>query len=189
VCQILCKTIPNKFPWILGIFFSVLWYFCMIKFDKKIGILILVTCLLFLLIFVKSCYVLTMILCYVILILDMWPCDVFISGYVLIFPVLCVQLWVSCLASNERFLVKIKCKICLKCAIKLGMTFLHNSCVRTELKYFVKWSWCENYRSCVCLVIVVNFWAYFTTCFAKSFATLLMPSYSPISLSLYALYY
>jgi hypothetical protein len=69
-CQNFVQKIPNEFPWVLGIFFSVLWYFCMIKFDKKIGVLILVTCLLFLLIFVKSCYVLTIIPCYVILILD-----------------------------------------------------------------------------------------------------------------------
>jgi hypothetical protein len=37
--------------------------------------------------------------------------------------------------------VKIKYKICLKCAVRLGMALLHNSCVRTGLKYFVE---CQN---------------------------------------------
>jgi hypothetical protein len=109
--------IPNKFPGAFGIFFSV---FMIVLYDKswqKIGVLILVTCLLFLVIFfVKYCYVLTMIFCYVVLIHDMWLCDVFISEYML---VLCVQVCVSCLASNERFLVKIKCKICLKVCHKV----------------------------------------------------------------------
>jgi hypothetical protein len=41
------------------------------------------------------------------------------------------------------FLVKIKYKMCLKCAIRLGMAFLHNSCVRTQLKYFVE---CQDVR-------------------------------------------
>jgi hypothetical protein len=41
------------------------------------------------------------------------------------------------------FLVKIKYKMCLKCAMRLGMALFHNSCVRTELKYFVE---CQNGR-------------------------------------------
>jgi hypothetical protein len=41
------------------------------------------------------------------------------------------------------FLVKIKYKMCLKCAIRLGMALLQNSCVRTELKYSVE---CQNGR-------------------------------------------
>jgi hypothetical protein len=39
--------------------------------------------------------------------------------------------------------VEIKYKMCLKCAMRLGMALLHISCVRTELEYFVE---CQNGR-------------------------------------------
>jgi hypothetical protein len=34
------------------------------------------------------------------------------------------------------FLVKLKYKMCLKCAMRIGMALLHNPYIRTESRYF-----------------------------------------------------